>query len=641
MNFRKREVALVHDTVMAGLSLAVALFLRVGDGVFSHHYSSSLTWGVPIFMVISIVVFRAVGMYRGLWRYSSVPDLVSIVKGVTLAILVFLPVLFLVNRLETMPRTIPLIQWMVLIMMLGAPRLAYRLLRNKFSFLGKPANDSKRIPVLLYGAGDGAEIFIRSCKSSTLYQPVGILDDNHKTKGLSIHSIPVLGGADNLDKILKRLKSKKGLVPQKIIITDDSVLRDNADTVRQITEMANEHGLSLGRLPDLSELKGLSGGVIPLRPIAIEDLLGRPQIIANMNDIAEFLRGKRIVVTGAGGSIGSEIVRQVVSFGPASMMLIDNGEHNLYQIDMDVRTRFENCACIPVLADVRNRGRVFRLFEEYKPHVVFHAAAYKHVPMVEYNPTEGVLTNAVGTQNVADAALSCGVEAMVQISTDKAVNPTNIMGATKRIAEAYAQALDISQTGTGQDKHRGTRIMTVRFGNVLGSSGSVVPLFRKQLERGGPLTVTDPDIERYFMTIPEAVGLVLSASAHGLTKHAPRGQIFVLDMGKPVRIVDIARQMIRLAGLRPDKDIEIKFTGLRPGEKMFEELFDSQETLQEIGLPGVRAANPRPFDLETLRTALETMCYHAEKDDVKAMIDAISNIVPGFNHQSLLHLSTV
>lgn len=387
----------------------------------------------------------------------------------------------------------------------------------------------------------------------------------------------------------------------------------------------------MGRLPELSELKGLvDDGKLQLRPIAIEDLLGRPQNIANIAEIAAFIKGKRVIVTGAGGSIGSEIVKQVAELSPESLLLVDNGEHNLYQIDRAISESTPALNKSAILADVRDRERIFTLFENFKPHVVFHAAAYKHVPMVEHNPGEGIMTNVIGSCNVADASLAVKVEAMVQISTDKAVNPTNIMGATKRIAESYIQALDLSQKGTGKDKKRGTRFMTVRFGNVLGSSGSVVPLFRSQLEQGGPLTVTDPNIERYFMTIPEAVGLVLSASAHGMTKEAPRGQIFVLDMGEPVKIADIARQMIRLAGLVPDKDIEITYTGLRPGEKMYEELFDGEEKPQDIGLPSVQAAFPQALDLDELNHRISRLLQCAKDDDPKTLLNLLPEIVPGF-----------
>jgi O-antigen biosynthesis protein WbqV len=341
--------------------------------------------------------------------------------------------------------------------------------------------------------------------------------------------------------------------------------------------------------------------------------------------ISSLVKGKRVLVTGAGGSIGSELCRQIASFHPESLLLLDNNEYNLYAIDWDIRNNYKGLSVDTVLADIRHKDVIGRVFKGFVPDIVFHAAALKHVPLVELNPIEGILTNVIGTRNVAEASIKVKAMAFVQISTDKAVNPTNIMGASKRIGEYFAQALDLEGNGT--------RFITVRFGNVLGSSGSVVPLFRKQLEMGGPITVTHPDIKRYFMTINEAVGLVLQASAAAITQNkGERGYIFVLDMGEPLKIIDVARQMIRLVDKRPDDDIKIEIIGLRPGEKLYEELFDDAEKQLETEIPSTFAANPSPLSLRDLKTAMTKMEKAVTDNDIQTIIKIIGKIVPGFHH---------
>jgi O-antigen biosynthesis protein WbqV len=370
---------------------------------------------------------------------------------------------------------------------------------------------------------------------------------------------------------------------------------------------------------------------IALRPIAIEDLLNRPQVQLDHAGIARLIGGRRVLVTGAGGSIGAELARQVASLGPAEIALVDNSEYALWQIDLELSESFAAVKRQTILADVRDAPRVGTVFTAFAPELVFHAAALKHVPMVESNPLEGLLTNAYGTRVVADAARAAGALATVLISTDKAVNPTSLMGASKRLAEMYCQALDIAARAA---PGRQTRCVTVRFGNVLGSTGSVVPLFRRQLERGGPLTVTHPDMQRYFMTVREAVSLVLQASVAGLGESAlpgaEDGGIFVLDMGKPVRILDLARQMIVLAGLKPERDVEIQFTGLRPGEKLFEELFHGREPPLQTGFAGLLMAVPRTSDAALVGRAIEEIAVLCRRGDHLAALAAVRHQVPEF-----------
>ncbi len=484
--------------------------------------------------------------------------------------------------------------------------------------------------MLLVGAGDAAELFIRATANDGggHYRAIGILDERERRLGQSIHGVPILGKPADLTETVRRL-ARRDLRPQRLVITDPALAGQAG--LRPLIDQAEAAGMTVARLPALIELKdAVSDGKVELRPIALEDLLGRPQTRLDTAAIAGLIAGRRVLVTGAGGSIGSELVRQIAVLGPAELILADASEFNLYAIDLDLAEQAPMVPRRALLCDVRDRDRVSRLFAETRPELVFHAAALKHVPLVEANPAEGVLTNAIGTRHVADAARAAGVLACVQISTDKAVNPTSVMGATKRLAEFYCQALDLAGAAAGKGGTAATRFLTVRFGNVLGSSGSVIPLFQRQLARGGPLTVTHPDIRRYFMTVREAVGLVLHASAHGMARPAERGRILVLDMGEPVSIAEVARQVIRLSGLRPDTDVRIVFTGLRPGEKLDEELFDSSEVPVATDAEGVLAAVPRPIDLAVQQRALDELAGLARRGDEPGLRRLIGRFVPGF-----------
>lgn len=628
MRISKSQLAFMHDIVMASLCLGLAMLIRVGDLTFSH-YAPVVAYGTPVFVIIAAASFRAVGMYRGVWRYASIADLMAIAKAVTLAILVFVFAAMLVNRFEAMPRSVPVIQWLLLIFLLGAPRVAYRLFKDaRLSRLVASQRD-ECIPVLLLGAGDASELFIRATANDyrASYRAVGIIDETGRRIGRAIHGVPVLGLTPELPTLVRRL-AKRGQYPQKLVITEPA-LAGSAERLGALINLAEGAGLSVARLPSLTEFKtAVNDGRVDLHPIALEDLLGRPQTRLDLDAMRALIAGKRVLVTGAGGTIGSELVRQIADFGPAALILADNGEYNLYAIDLAVS---EACPRLPrhaILCDVRDRERVRQVCEQSRPDLVFHVAALKHVPLVETNPGEGILTNAIGTRNVADAALACDAIAMVEISTDKAVNPTGIMGASKRLAEYYCQALDLADDGYRNGGR--TRFITVRFGNVLGSSGSVVPLFQRQLAAGGPLTVTHPEIKRYFMTVREAVGLVLHASAYGVHQPDQRGRIFVLDMGEPIRIVDIARQVIRLSGLRPETDVPIRFVGLRPGEKLVEELFDATEMPIETEADGVLGAMPRPINLQLLQRVFDELEQLARRGDSETLHNLVSRVVPGF-----------
>ncbi len=591
--------AFLHDVVMAGLAFILAMYLRVGSEAFGA-YRGPMLQGLPLFMASAAVAFRLLGLYRGLWRYASGRDLMSILKAVLLALLIFLPVMFFKNRLELFPRQVLLILPLVLMIFLAGPRLLYRMAKDRTA--GGGVDRSRRIPVLLIGAGDGAELFIRAMTGNAAhpYRVVGVLDDQKRNlAGRQIRDTKILGHVDDLAVVLERL-TKQDDRPQRLIVTRPSAELDGA-AMRRLVEQAQSLGLAIARLPALTEFRdAVADGRLKLQPVAVTDLLGRPQVVHDTTALHAMVNGHRIVVTGAGGTIGGELTRQLAALAPGRLALVEHGEFALYTIGQTLGSEYPGLDFATHLGDIRDRDRIMALFADEKPDIVFHAAALKHLPLAEINPSECALTNAIGTRNVADAARAAGAKAMVMISTDKAVHPSSIMGLTKRIAETYCQAVDV-------DGDRRTRFVTVRFGNVLGSTGSVVPLFERQLAAGGPLTVTHPDVERYFMTCGEAVQLVLQTAAHAVAGLGERGRIFVLDMGEPVKIVDLARQMIRLAGLEPDRDIQIKFTGLRNGEKLTERLSDEDEPLQPTVLSGILTTSPQIVELPVVNAFLDRL----------------------------------
>jgi O-antigen biosynthesis protein WbqV len=622
--FPRQLVAFLHDIAMAAAAFMIALLLRLGNEAWP--FLAKFLWpSMLMFTAVCGVVFLSTGLYRGVWRYASMNDLVAIVRAVTLSLAIFLPVTFMVTRLESLPRSWLVISWFVLIFLLGAPRMAYRVFKDH-GFRHLLERDShRRVPVLLIGAGDAAETFIREMARDRdgPFEVQGVIDEKGTRTGRKIHGVPVLGSLENLADVFSHL-ARRQRKPQRLILTKP-LERDEVDI---LLEMADRQGATVARLPRLTDFSGSVEERLQIRPIAIEDLLGRPQARLDRPAMERLIAGRRVLITGAGGSIGAELARQIAAFAPAQLTLFDLSEFNLYSIDLELRESHDEVPRQALLGDVRDRRRVERLFLEAEPELVFHAAALKHVPLVEHNPVEGLHTNVLGTRNVAEACRRHGVAAMVLVSTDKAVNPPNVMGASKRLAESYCQALDLlRQDGDGS----GTRFVTVRFGNVLGSTGSVVPLFQRQLAAGGPLTVTHPEMTRYFMTIPEAVELVLQASALGTESPAAEaGRIYVLDMGRPVKIVDLARQMIRLAGLRPDKDVEITFTGLRPGEKLHEELFHGSEELMPTAHPALHLAAPRTADAELLQRQLDELSALLQQGEKDKALDLLQRLVPEF-----------
>lgn len=617
---KRSLIAAIHDAIMAATSFVASLYIRLGEEQF-YITESYLYQGTILFTIICISVFSFMRLYRGLWRFASMHDMVAIAKSATLSILIFAACMFIFNRLDNIPRSALLINWMVLMIMLAAPRFAYRSLKDRTLHWEMTLEEKAKIPVLLIGATGLGEQFIQDMMRDprTSYHVIGILDQDVARKNCNIYRTRIYGTPDMLEVVVRKLE-RNNRRPHKILIADANI---SGETLQDILKMAEKLALPVARIPRLSEFKQHFDNKIDVQPIAVEDLLGRPQTPLDTQAMGEMIRGKRVLITGAGGSIGSELCRQIASFSPSSMLLLDNSEHNLYQIDRELSAHY---APIPILGDVRNTVQMDAVFANNKPQIVFHAAAVKHVPLSESNAEEAILTNIFGTKTVADACVKYSVSDMVMISTDKAVNPTNIMGATKKIAETYCQAL-------GRNSHL-TRFVTVRFGNVLGSTGSVVPLFREQIAAGGPVTVTHRDMTRYFMTIREAVALVLQAAVLGAGMADKREHIFVLDMGKPVKIVDLAEQMIRLAGRKPYEDIEIRFTGLRPGEKLHEELFHEAEKMAKTSHDSIFQAAPRAYDLGELQTRLHGLKQAAETRACDQAISLLKALVPEFKSLS-------
>lgn len=619
-HFRNAAVALL-DTLFVALSFVGALILRIGENwaQFAQHY---LMFGLLLSVVVAAMVFSITKVYRGMWRYVSMPDVVSICQAAFFIVLLFYPVLFITHRLEMVPRSLPILHAMLLVLMMVTPRVIYRLTQDKrfgLSLTGRSAHS--RVPVLLVGAGPLAELFLRETlrDANSAYEVVGVLQADTKRQGQRLHGVPVYGNIRRLSGVLDHLE-KNANRPERVILAD---LELTGSEVRQLVMQAERLDVAIERVPDVKDLKTGKAASVTLEPVAVEDLLGRAPYVLDRMAMQRLIQGKRVLVTGAGGTIGGELARQIADFHPANLVILEQSEFGLYKIEQELSQKHPQLLKSFVLGDVRDAQRLEQLFESNAPEIVFHAAAIKHVPIAEREVEEAVLTNMFGTQNVAEACLNFGVEAMVMISTDKAVSPTNVMGASKRLAERYL--IWLSQQEVVQQEGA-TKFFTVRFGNVLGSTGSVVPLFQQQLERGGPLTVTHPDIKRFFMTVSEAVELVLQAAAYG-TQHDTQGEnLFVLDMGEQIKIDDLAHQMIKLAGLKEGEDVKIVYTGLRPGEKMYEELFYEVENPRHTECQGIMLATAtadKLLDFPEGVVRLQEACYSRDHDTAKALLQEL------------------
>jgi O-antigen biosynthesis protein WbqV len=609
MRFPKRSlIAALHDLLVATMSLPIALYLRLGDDFFKLSIDTILIDSL-IFNICFLLFALLFRLPNAVWRYVSISELSTIIKVCTLSIIAGYISIFIYNRLDDIPRSVPFLQLLLIIGGLSSSRLFYR----KIKEISKKSNTPK-IKVLMVGANDHSDDFIKMIakRRNSEYQVIGIIDDNQARSGRNMNGIPIFAPLTQLEDLLKKL-DHEGKKPQRLILTEQYI--DNK-IIEPLLNICSTHGIALARLPRLNDLQdGTEQQYI--KPVAIEDLLNRPQTEHDINAMAKLIRGRVILVTGAGGSIGSELVRQIATHQPTKLIIIEQSEHNLYQIDRELSNHYQNLEKIALIADVRDGKRIRQIIAEHNPEIVFHAAALKHVPIAEENPEETIITNVFGTKNVAFAAAMEGVETFVLVSTDKAVHPANVMGATKRLAEMVCA--NIAKIAPE------LKMVIVRFGNVLGSTGSVVPLFQEQLKAGGPLTVTHPDMERYFMTIREASGLVIQAAAQANNGVA----LYVLDMGKPVRIINLAEQIIRLSGLTPNKDVQIRFTGLRAGEKLREELVYGKEPLLNTQHPKIMRAKLHMEQIpnEQMLSALQDAC---SKFNSGMAIRLLQDLVPEY-----------
>lgn len=608
----------LHDVLMAACSFPLAFYLRWGID-FLRHTSGYLATAWPLFILSFAIFALSFRLHRTVWRYVSLREARTLALVCGLTIVTFYLGWFAATRLEMVPRSIPLLHGMVLLFLLAAPRLLYRALFEAAADRATQRS-GQAIPVLLIGAGDHAEQFLRALQRTpgASYRVVGIVAHQASQKGRQMHGVTVYGTLDEIERVAQKLE-RKGERPQRLLLSEDYL--DN-ETVTHLLDVSDRLAIRLARLPGLTDFREEMATTLPIRPVQIEDLLGRAQNVHDRAGMQRMIAGRPVLVTGAGGSIGAELCRQIARLGPSRLILYDHSEYLLYEIDRELGSTFPGVPRSATLGDVRDAAHLRRVCAQYRPALVLHAAAIKHVPLAEDHVVETARTNVFGTRHALEAAMAGGAEDFVLISTDKAVNPANVMGACKRLAERVCRAV----AGEGDS----LRITTVRFGNVLGSRGSVVPLFQQQLQSGGPLTVTHPDMERYFMTIREAVELVLQAAALHRDEGDRDSRVYVLDMGKPVKIADLARQMIRLAGLKPGQDIQIAYTGLRPGEKMYEELFYNAEELSATAHTSIRLAaqaDPLPAEFPTLLSRLHAAC---EAGDDAAALDILKALVPEY-----------
>lgn len=594
------------DIILINLSLRISYFLRLdGSNIAdAENFYRDMVHIAIVCTFIKIAVFLVLRLYKSLWKYASIYEMISLLNACFIGNVLMLSYAFLMQ--VQVPRGIFIINFFTDLFLIGGVRFAYRIFMRLVMGEIVRGKDFKRVLVL--GGGDAGAIIIKELKNHTELKsiPVAIVDDDAQKKGKKINGVPICGSTKDIQQIIVNRKVDE------IIIAMPSASHSK---ISEIYDQCSKSTCKIKILPSMSQLIDESVAIQKIRDVNIEDLLGRDPVKLDMEEIEAFIKGKVVLVTGGGGSIGSELCRQVAEYSPKLLVILDNYENNAYDIQNELLYKNPELNLVTVIANIREKPRLEDIFKRYRPSVVFHAAAHKHVPLMEANPAEAIKNNVFGTLNVAECADKFEAKKFVLISTDKAVNPTNIMGATKRIAEMIIQ---------GMDRHSKTEFAAVRFGNVLGSNGSVIPLFKKQIEQGGPVTVTHPEIIRYFMTIPEAVQLVLQAGAM-----AKGGEIFVLDMGEPVKIYDLARNLIKLSGFEPDVDIKIEFSGLRPGEKLYEELLMAEEGLKATKNNKIHIAKPINTDLELLKRQLSNL-KDIIWDDAEGIMDYVECIVPTY-----------
>jgi len=596
---RSQWTAFFHDALMIALAWIGAFWLRFNLEEIPQQFFVQGSLALFVIFPVQILSFQLFGLYKGIWRFASLPDIFRIIKAVATGVLASMLILFVFTRAEGIPRSVPIIYSILLVMFLSSPRLLYRWLKDHHVYI--PSGKK----VLIVGAGNAGEMLARDIlrNQKESYYPVAFVDDNPTRLGREIHGLKIVGKTMDIPGLVDTLG---------IEIIMLAIPSARPKDMQRIVEICETTGIPFRSVPLMKDLVSGQVNVNELREVSIEDLLGRDPVTLNWEGITKTLSNKVILITGAGGSIGSELCRQISRINPKKLILLDNSEFNLYSIEHELNKSCPDLNISHYLGDVTDKSYIEYILEQNRPQIVFHAAAYKHVPMLENQVRQAMRNNIVGTRNTADAASKHGVEIFVLVSTDKAVHPANVMGATKRAAEIYCQNLNA---------HSDTHFVTVRFGNVLGSAGSVIPLFRQQIKSGGPVTVTDPRMERYFMTIPEACQLIMQTTVLGTG-----GEIFVLDMGEPVKIGYLAEQMIRLSGKTPGEDIQIEFIGLRPGEKLYEELFHEKEQLEGTGHKKVFLARHRKVDwtnLITIMDQIKTACEQLQEDRLVYLLDQL------------------
>lgn len=617
----------LHDLLATAAALFAAFYLRFegGEGFFER--LPLLFQILPYFLAFSVVVFFVSNLTTTKWRFISLPDALNIIRAATVLTvgLLVLDYIFVAPNVRGsffVGKVTIVLYWFLEIAFLSALRMTYRYFR--YTRVRRQARTDDAAPTLLIGRTADAEVLLRGVESGAIKRiwPVGILSPSRADLGQLIRNVPVLGGIDDIEDIITDF-SKRNKAIARLVMTP-SAFEPEAHP-ESILMRARKLGVIVSRMPSLE-----SGEAPRLTAVAVEDLLLRPSEAIDYPRLEALINGKAVIVTGGGGSIGSEICERVVAFGAARLLIVENSEPALYAITEALATQGAAAEIEGRIADIRDRERIMRLMSEFKPDIVFHAAALKHVPILERDWSEGVKTNIFGSINVADAAVAAGAEEMVMISTDKAIEPVSMLGLTKRFAEMYCQALDRELTAVNDGASPPMRLISVRFGNVLASNGSVVPKFKAQIEAGGPVTVTHPEMVRYFMTIREACDLVITAATHALGTRRPDVSVYVLNMGQPVKIVDLAERMIRLSGLQPGYDIEIVFTGMRPGERLHEILFASEEPTREIGVAGIMAAQPNELPMQTLRKWIGALEQAIARDDRATIRTILKDAVPEF-----------
>lgn len=623
----KRFVWIVLDFILIDLSLIITLIFKYGKDCSPYFYLyRELFVYLPLFFHLFAAIWR---LYRRMWRYLSIGDLFLITKVVTAGIFASVLCLNLVEGFFP-PRAVIALTWFSSLALVAGSRLIWRLYCERKSGLKVPGER-----VLIVGAGDAGEVIsreiIKRCDLGTL---VGFVDDDKEKIGKIIHNRTVFGSVKEINNVLEKEQINTVII---------AIPTASGKQIKKIVDNIKNKKVKIKTLPGLYELVDGEVSVSRIREVKIEDLLGREPVDLNLEEISGYLKDKRVMVTGGGGSIGGELARQIYRFGPKSLILLDHSENGLFHINLelegkllgieeeDIKSARADMKVVTVVADIRNRDKMNKIFKKYKPEVVFHSAAHKHVPMMEYHPDEAVMNNIIGTKNVAELADEYGTESVVMISTDKAINPTSVMGASKQVAEMVVKDLGSKEAKaeerTGEDKNK-TKFVAVRFGNVLESNGSVVPMFKQQIAEGGPVTVTDRKVKRYFMTLPEAGQLVIQAGALGRG-----GEVFVLDMGEPIKVLDLAKELIRLSGLELGEDIEIKIVGLRPGEKLFEELLTEEERSRVLGDSGhekIFIARVEEVDGDKLDKDIKELERLAKDMDSEGIIRKLQDIVPSY-----------